>query len=99
RPRSSTLRPYTTLFRSFARVQGIRHHRFYLGLRPGARRRNGFGQTQSRPVILAMDEISDFVLQDVVADAFRFADEQRGFGRQFRSEEHTSELQSRENLV
>src|SRR5207302_11104718 len=71
-PPSSTLFPYTTLFRSlgYADEQGAGGHRGPMALRAGAGPDRGGGPPRSGP-----------------APARR------------RSEEHTSELQSRENLV
>src|SRR5690606_41473577 len=78
RPPSSTLFPYTTLFRS--------------GTRRGAEAQ--FGQLPGRR----------HDVHGVLADLRRDVELLDGarepvHGRQYRSEEHTSELQSRENLV
>src|SRR3712207_9527440 len=96
RPPRSTLFPYTTLFRS--PPPGLRGHRRLRRARPGAR-------ADARPLPLRR------LLQreDLVADPARAARALRALGeparqaavelRRGRSEEHTSELQSRQYLV
>src|SRR5690606_41747226 len=75
RPPSSTLFPYTTLFRSIA--EELLQNREVAAFR----RSHAFNQLD----FLAFFEANDLDLGDAV--------------RVVRSEEHTSELQSRENLV
>src|SRR5690606_41331041 len=86
-PPSSTLFPYTTLFRSLARR--IRRH------------------LDSRAVILLnlsvndRGEVSnDESITEVLVEAYaETVTRDRSYEATMRSEEHTSELQSRENLV
>src|SRR5690606_41664221 len=86
RPPPSTLFPYTTLFRSRRRRQagGRAVEGPALGAHPGHRRPGRVHQEGDRALLRA--------LQGSRA-------QQVGQGRRVRSEEHTSELQSRENLV
>src|SRR3712207_8294314 len=83
RPPRSTLFPYTTLFRSLAREILLRH----TSLRPG-----GWLFVIVVAVCMAVSVLYEFLewwsalIGGVAAD-------------QFRSEEHTSELQSRQYLV
>src|SRR5688572_32082963 len=84
RPPTSTLFPYTTLFRS-AEVLNHFGHRIHVGqMRHVTQNRNAFGQ-QSR-----CHHFEHSVLGS--ADSHRT-------GKRLRSEEHTSELQSQSNLV
>src|SRR3712207_7982893 len=88
RPPRSTLFPYTTLFRSHHRDNVARDQELVAG---GGRhlRRDILGQGQ---------EVN--VRRDDHIDACRFAELGRGkTGPPRRSEEHTSELQSRQYLV
>src|SRR5438874_9551164 len=78
RPPSSTLFPYTTLFRSLHRQPALRQARDEVRLRRGV-----IGLALSLQRRCGADQ----VLQVVAGDFFR------------RSEEHTSELQSRRDLV
>src|SRR5207302_9068823 len=83
RPPSSTLFPYTTLFRSLRlRLMGQRNYRngFELTLHPHALE---LPLTWKKPQRIFVNSMSDLFHKDV----------------RMRSEEHTSELQSRENLV
>src|SRR2546427_5130448 len=76
RPPRSTLFPYTTLFRSEARVlRGRAEQREHPRFHPG----------EKRILLRAVEAV------DLVAEQDRAAP--------FRSEEHTSELQSQSNLV
>src|SRR5690606_40114589 len=95
-PPSSTLFPYTTLFRSIAGQKRLLSKRFYADCMPERR----------------VDLVPEFFIKDVnvfrvLGDSVDFHVPVRiiyfpipHFSRIFmRSEEHTSELQSRENLV
>src|SRR3712207_7475886 len=83
RPPRSTLFPYTTLFRS-GRAGGV-HHR---GGRPG-RRRTGDGSLS-----MGILEGKKILIAGVLTEAsIAFS------AARIRSEEHTSELQSRQYLV
>src|SRR3712207_7136026 len=87
RPPRSTLFPYTTLFRS-----------------GGAHRAHGVDAAAAGPVgqldALALAREGDHVVADhVPAPERREADVARAAGAGVRSEEHTSELQSRQYLV
>src|SRR5690606_41476096 len=92
RPPRSTLFPYTTLFRS--------HHGGHLAHRVLHRRRAAavLLEQLAEPALLALgllDVLLDPVPElGVVLEPLRLRVEHRQ-----RSEEHTSELQSRENLV
>src|SRR5688572_32256486 len=83
RPPRSTLFPYTTLFRSFFMAIGT------LG-----------GRTIINTVLLSILNVVDFGLniQEAI-DAPRFHHQWLPDRIQYRSEEHTSELQSQSNLV
>src|SRR3712207_6910403 len=83
RPPRSTLFPYTTLFRSRARVEGV--------LQIGAQRR------VLRAGLVA--EAEEAARRRVVALLVDVARRDRVLPAQRRSEEHTSELQSRQYLV
>src|SRR5690606_40239411 len=84
RPARSTLFPYTTLFRSFLFVEaGVLQTENVAGLHRGD---GGFGGRADAVVGEA-----DRMLEDGCGGP--------GHGFERRSEEHTSELQSRENLV
>src|SRR5690606_41541640 len=98
RPPRSTLLPYTTLFRSTgpprgrggARARGVWHHaprtwRTGRRERPMARRRNGL--VGAVVIALALLGLTACEPPPTVLEGT------------LRSEEHTSELQSRENLV
>src|SRR3712207_7918325 len=88
RPPRSTLFPYTTLFRSLARLRVPEHDAASLGDpvdRPLAPRRELHHQELYIGVTEQLDEV-------VEAHRLRHA-------RAVRSEEHTSELQSRQYLV
>src|SRR5690606_41816658 len=94
RPPTSTLRPYTTLFRS---LDELRH------LGEGAARARVFEQRR-----IVDDSFEEGLPSDAVAlhDPHQIGEVVRGDGVDLgrrghlaRSEEHTSELQSRENLV
>src|SRR5690606_39446551 len=95
-PPPSTLFPYTTLFRSSPSTVETRARRrpAATGAPPAVRRpfrkkpavhqeRTGFGLPRDFPFGSALHDGGNRVLR----------------GRRIRSEEHTSELQSRENLV
>lgn len=64
--------------RLLALVQGIGYDRFELGLRPSAGGSDRLGQAQCGPVFLAVDEIADFVLQRVIAQRLRLANQHFG---------------------
>src|SRR3712207_8825238 len=78
RPPRSTLFPYTTLFRSIARVHGLKFFAHPLANRRKARLR--ISSTEMSP-------------PSCMAAVMAFS------AAAFRSEEHTSELQSRQYLV
>src|SRR3712207_6891369 len=87
RPPRSTLFPYTTLFRSLAAPDVVHQ--------------------DGKAALLAVDagdEVADLVGDEVVdahgdAATSRLVDERRRLLDRLRSEEHTSELQSRQYLV
>src|SRR3712207_7789033 len=86
RPPRSTLFPYTTLFRSLGRVAepaGLRLHLARVGL--GRERMQRAEQQRERP--------------ERRLDEAEHGGDHRGLDRDGRSEEHTSELQSRQYLV
>src|SRR5690349_22510724 len=85
RPPRSTLFPYTTLFRSLERFYRSPAHLHRFGVAPGP----GFGQRQPH---LQMAKL------DVVGPRHRFLPKLHLLAVE-RSEEHTSELQSRRDLV
>src|SRR3712207_7406971 len=83
RPPRSTLFPYTTLFRSFADKKTD-------FLIPDYQRPYAWGETECQTL---WDDIFTFAIPEDDATKFRQDEEY------FRSEEHTSELQSRQYLV
>src|SRR5436309_9319008 len=92
RPPRSTLFPYTTLFRS----------RYELCLRIASQIKE-LGGADSRAAVLRAMALNWMgrhaeVIKDVQLELQRQPDNGELF-REIRSEEHTSELQSRENLV
>src|SRR3712207_8596270 len=87
RPPRSTLFPYTTLFRSRVGLLQAREGGFGLGVLPGL-------HEHAREVVQARD-----VLRVFVEAAPQLGDGLLGLARLARSEEHTSELQSRQYLV
>src|SRR3712207_7014634 len=87
RPPRSTLFPYTTLFRSVGRGQVVDLH-FIRALTTLSDTRDALFNADDVHPILG----SEVDFGDGVAD-------ERLVGHQFRSEEHTSELQSRQYLV
>src|SRR5690606_41905725 len=96
-PPTSTPLPYTTLFRSSFALQigdvAFDHHR--QGFNPvGVGGLVGFFVVGGSFFALAA-----FVQPDQVPDQKEGDDQHHGPGQQRRSEEHTSELQLRENLV
>src|SRR5690606_40371889 len=82
RPPSSTLFPYTTLFRSGSVSIAIL-----------AKAGDVFGHRKMMYVCLALIVVG-YVIAAIAPNFFTLI-----LGRALRSEEHTSELQSRENLV
>src|SRR5690606_42082527 len=94
RPRRRTPFPYTTLFRS--RILGEAHYKV---AREVQRILQSYKSLQDIIAILGMDELSE----DDKLTVARARKIQRFLSQPFhvaeRSEEHTSELQSRENLV
>src|SRR5690606_41275509 len=87
RPPRSTLFPYTTLFRS--EVKGLRWSRLAT-----------FGEVRAGVVgIDEQDGTRRLKMDLLMSDRDIEDDTDQGLVRQGRSEEHTSELQSRENLV
>src|SRR5207253_6750359 len=88
-PPSSTLFPYTTLFRS--------GHRVRCRLKPAeGRRLPGSGRAE---LVLRRRELPRRIGRPTRRRPSGVAREERGQGRRQRSEEHTSELQSRGHLV
>ena len=51
-------------------------------LRPGAGRGHGLRHAQRRPILLAVNQTAELVLQRVVAHRVGLADQDLGFGRQ-----------------
>src|SRR5207302_10920544 len=98
-PPSATLFPYTTLFRSGRHTPVVEPDRIDLPALPRSRRHAlGFGSIH-RHRLFASDNLSRFESgnRNIVMGVVGRADvDDANFGR---SEEHTSELQSRENLV
>src|SRR3712207_7744765 len=86
RPPRSTLFPYTTLFRS-ERLVGVK--RFQELLAPGGRI---YYETHYRPLLEMQGTVREIAVEIVAADGRRLP-------VLVRSEEHTSELQSRQYLV
>src|SRR5436309_4409473 len=90
RPSRSTLFPYTTLFRS---LEGI----------------FGMAEDDAAPALLRLEEDGSLLDQDRASISLFLAylwcrtpsarKQGERIGEEIRSEEHTSELQSRENLV
>ena len=68
--------------RRFACVDRVRDDRLELALRPRAGGGDRLRHAQRRPIIHAVHEIADLVLQRVIADRVGLADQQLGFGRQ-----------------
>src|SRR3712207_7829413 len=94
RPPRSTLFPYTTLFRSLARVQAVEHlGGERAGDRPAGER--GEGDDADERALEGADVVGD-ALGDRLQRAL--VGEREPVVRR-RSEEHTSELQSRQYLV
>src|SRR3712207_6939214 len=85
RPPRSTLFPYTTLFRSVVAISFGLTVGFLAGLRPGS-----WVDRAVTSVVAVALAIPSFWLALLLASVFAV---------QFRSEEHTSELQSRQYLV
>src|SRR5689334_24792850 len=85
RPPRSTLFPYTTLFRSWAAGTPVLLLQVLLGLEPDRRRH----QLLTR----APDELPSWAGRSLRLTGIR------AFDRTWRSEEHTSELQSQFHLV
>src|SRR5436309_12717620 len=87
RPPRSTLFPYTTLFRSEERHKATRWPTFLFLIVRKRLRHPSFHLRPTKPV----SEIPQWLFQYLLGHfRYRFC---------WRSEEHTSELQSRENLV
>src|SRR5260221_3985391 len=89
RPPRSTLFPYTTLFRSYSAGKAVPHHQ----VRPGAQFCDERIKTGE---IIAVVRIPH---DDEPPTRRRDAGPQRRAVAAFRSEEHTSELQSHSDLV
>src|SRR5947209_10970160 len=89
RPSRSTLFPYTTLFRSNLKT------RVYSFFVLSARRRHCFVPSKSR---MKQDKLPVFRFRDFSSASARLKSNSCEPGRP-RSEEHTSELQSRQYLV
>src|SRR5690606_41528391 len=90
-PLPPTLLPYTTLFRSIAIF-------IYLGLVSGALGLPHPGGVESY-LLIALSVILLFGLKIAALRLLGFVFDIAQVLRRYRSEEHTSELQSRENLV
>src|SRR5690606_42032314 len=90
RPPRSTLFPYTTLFRSFSNSENLNEGA--RALQPAVLTLSTCDQTSLSPL--------SFPLSRKTASGQEEEEEEKERTRtRFRSEEHTSELQSRENLV
>jgi hypothetical protein len=63
--------------RRLALVERVGHDRLELLLRPGAQRRGGFGHTQGRPVLDAVNQIAQLVLKRFIAHRLGLADQDR----------------------
>src|SRR5690606_41736070 len=83
RPPRSTLLPYTTLFRSIP----------YLG------KATGYSNVPARPRTGSVGRFYRFVVTETGSTTALFSAAPNQAGAMPRSEEHTSELQSREKLV
>src|SRR3712207_9261438 len=96
RPPRSTLFPYTTLFRSHV-LKGALDRSIGVHVFPGVRKPEaayrGFAEAWNRVVGDKLPDVTPHVLRHSFAS---FADD---LGYSERSEEHTSELQSRQYLV
>src|SRR5690606_41641895 len=88
RPLAPTLLPYTTLFRSAEALRGRDRDSYQLSVKFGMQRGPGgeFGGMDGRP-----EAVRNFLAYSLTRLGTDYID--------IRSEEHTSELQSRENLV
>src|SRR3712207_9135447 len=96
RPPRSTLFPYTTLFRSHApEARNVDPPR-----RPVDRRQwCALGRVAGRAARLDLDDLVLRVLDAAVVHAEQLGNERLADQLEVRSEEHTSELQSRQYLV
>lgn len=65
-----------------ASVDQVRNDGLQLVLRPGPGRGHDLWQTQRRPVVLAVEEAAELVLERLVADCIGFTDQDLGVGRQ-----------------
>src|SRR5690606_39859780 len=98
RPTISTLLPYTTLFRSIVRCFAPRKDDGHeISLRNGRRVSIATRSLDAEPgqLVMLQDLTETRRLQEQLARHERLS----ALGHMVRSEEHTSELQSRENLV
>ena len=71
-----------------APVEGVGHHRLQLALHPGARRRQGLGHAQRAPVLRAVHQRAQGVLQHLVAHGIGLADQQFGAAGQLLAPVH-----------
>src|SRR5690606_41421025 len=96
---SLTLFPYTTLFRSLVEHLAVRRQApVEVGPVPGGRADGGVFLVEMRNIGLArhLVGLADMVASTALGDRLAVGNDLRARSR---SEEHTSELQSRENLV
>src|SRR5690606_39533888 len=89
----STLFPYTTLFRSRRQDRALRHRGAVAGVRVRGQR---LRLAEVPVVALPVDQVVGLALEALPPDVVVVGERDVGVDR---SEEHTSELQSRENLV
>src|SRR3712207_8270518 len=85
RPPRSTLFPYTTLFRSLTDPTAVRHSPVWT-----------LYQTRLLKEMLAREDFGENRVPDLFFTNYKQVDD---VGHDYRSEEHTSELQSRQYLV
>src|SRR5207302_3526303 len=90
-PPTSTLFPYTTLFRSASTT--------FTPARAMLKIYNSLGRTKQEFVPLRPGEVRMYVCGMTVYDWLHLGHARMLVASRTRSEEHTSELQSRENLV
>src|SRR5207249_5380667 len=92
---TSTLFPYTTLFRSNLMLQAVKNHRItYVG-----RCAADSEEARIAPAFLREHNIEPILVHDPVPAKSGLGFYARLCANLFRSEEHTSELQSRFDLV
>src|SRR5690606_40838000 len=97
-PTTTTRSPYTTLFRSTRHPVAVDQHRFHVAVCANAAK---LPHQRPEPLRLADREVVQrrVAANVLVAGALAHETHEPVEIGAFRSEEHTSELQSRENLV